>query len=356
MWSGLLWSQKPAPKNLSRIGKSYISQQFIERQHQQPTSCTSRKTSSMRACWWLGCKHSVLCLLEFPHAQQTHQSKEPQGSQQSHGLQAARCSWKKNIKLRQHRHQIAKDIFLLASTRSPFLLRHINVVSIRPNTHTAIDISQPPPAATPAPKLHSAHCTLTAVPCSSTQVSKDADNPLTVPCTRTLQLQRHQQASSLWQQHCEEAFCSGTKQRHPATAAPAVHSAHTTPTATPWSRTLQASSIGTSTPAPKRTQHSDSSTLQRHPAAPTTCQLQSAHATLTASSKARAQLWQQRHTSRPAPKRTHHSNSSTLKQHPAAAAPAGQLQSAHNTLTAAPWSSTLQQRHQQARSKAHTTL
>ena len=266
MWSGLLWSQKPAPKNLSRIGKSYISQQFIERQHQQPTSCTSRKTSSMRACWWLGCKHSVLCLLEFPHAQQTHQSKEPQGSQQSHGLQAARCSWKKNIKLRQHRHQIAKDIFLLASTRSPFLLRHINVVSIRPNTHTAIDISQPPPAATPAPKLHSAHCTLTAVPCSSTQVPKMQTTlwqyPAPAPCSCSgtsklarfdsstakkhsaaaqssdTQQRQHRQSTArtpLQQQHPEAALC-----RHPRSApARQLQNAHSTLTVAPSSGTLQ---------------------------------------------------------------------------------------------------------------------
>ena len=42
----------------------------------------------------------------------------------------------------------------------------------------------------------------------------------------------------------------------------------------------------------------------------------------------------------PTPKRTHHFNCSTLKQHPAAA-PAGQLQSGHATLTAAPCSSSV---------------
>jgi len=38
----------------------------------------------------------------------------------------------------------------------------------------------------------------------------------------------------------------------------------------------------------------------------------------------------------PTPKRTHHFNCSTLKQHPAAAPPASQLESGHTTLTAAP--------------------
>ena len=53
-------------------------------------------------------------------------------------------------------------------------------------------------------------------------------------------------------------------------------------------------------------------------------------------------------TSMPAPERTRHPDSSTLKQHPAAAA--CPLQSAHITLTAA----CSLQRHQHARSKAHT--
>ena len=43
-------------------------------------------------------------------------------------------------------------------------------------------------------------------------------------------------------------------------------------------------------------------------------------------------------TNMPTPKRTHHFNCSTLKQNPAAAPPAGQLQSGHATLTAAPCS------------------
>ena len=72
--------------------------------------------------------------------------------------------------LNQHRPQIAKYIFFGGKSG--------------PSAHTAIDILQPPPAATPAPapKLHSAHSTLTAAPSS---------------CT----LQRHQHASNQRHQH-----------------------------------------------------------------------------------------------------------------------------------------------------------
>ena len=103
--------------------------------------------------------------------------------------------------------------------------------------------------------------------------------------------------------------CTGALQRHRA-AAPAgqLHSAHTTPTAAPCSGR-------TSMPTPKRTHHSNSSTfkqaLQRH----TRCPLQSAHTTLTAaasSSSTAAAL--QRHpaaapcsgTRMPTPKCTQH--------------------------------------------------
>ena len=80
-----------------------------------------------------------------------------------------------------------------------------------------------------------------------------------------------------------------------------AHRTLTAPAATPYSSTCR--------PAPKRIHHPNSSTLQRRPAA-APC-------------------------NRAAPKRTHHSDSSTLK-HPAGA----------------PCSDTLQ-RHEQARSKAH---
>ena len=131
---------------------------------------------------------------------------------------------------------------------------------------------------------------------------------------------------------------------------------------------------------PKRTQHSDSSTLKKHsvaatrsaslqrhhPAAAPAGQLHSAHTILTAAPGS----------STPAPKRTHHSNSSTLQRQPAGA-PASQLPltAAPCSGTAAPptcqlkahtppWqrhreaalcSSTLH-RHQQASSKAHPIL
>ena len=103
--------------------------------------------------------------------------------------------------------------------------------------------------------------------------------------------------------------CTGALQRHrAATPAGQLHSAHTTLTAAPCSGR-------TSMPTPKRTHHSDSSTfkqaLQRH----TRCPLQSAHTTLTAaasSSSTAAAL--QRHpaaapcsgTRMPAPKCTQH--------------------------------------------------
>ena len=110
------------------------------------------------------------------------------------------------------------------------------------------DISQPPPAATPAPKLHSAHSTLTAVPYSITQVPKMQTGPLTVvPCTRTLQ--RYTAAA-----------------RHPGSAlASQLQSAHSNLTAAPWRSILQRHTTatpcngGTSRPAPQRTHH-----LQRH--------------------------------------------------------------------------------------------
>ena len=90
--------------------------------------------------------------------------------------------------------------------------------------------------------------------------------------------------TTLWQ-YPALALCSSTSKRaRPTTAAL---------TAAPWS--------STSTPAPKRTQHSDSSTLQKqHPAA-------ACSGTSTASSKAHRPLWR------------------------------GQLQSRHNTPKAAPW-------------------
>ena len=218
------------------------------------------------------------------------------------------------IKLRQHRTQIAEDIFWCQPSTRLFCFG-INVISIRarPNAHTAIDISQRPPAATPAPKLHSAHRTLTA-PCSSIQVPK-----------------------------MQTAFCSGSK------AAPTcqLQSAHATLTEAPWSNTLQrypaaAPCNSINMQAPEGTPHSDSTLKQHHipqqhqqaglqdPEAHTPLSQQHPQAapcsgTLPphqhAHSKARTPLWQQN----PAPPLC----SSTLQQHPAAAS-ACPPQSAHH--------------------------
>jgi len=89
------------------------------------------------------------------------------------------------------------------------------------------------------------------------------------------------------------AACSGMLQRH---AAAACCSETNTPTLTAELEAAPDNGIlhGTTMPAPKRTHHSNSSTLERH--------------------------------QKPAPKRTHHLT-----------AAAEQLQSAHATLTAAPW-------------------
>ena len=94
---------------------------------------------------------------------------------------------------------------------------------------------------------------------------------------------------------------------------------------------------------------SDNSTLQRHPAMAPTCQLQSAHTTLTAAP------WSstlQRH-HQPAPERTRHSNSCTLQR---AAAPFTSTLAARVGYSTYPPCSTLKhhplQQHQQASSTA----
>ena len=94
----------------------------------------------------------------------------------------------------------SKRYLLVATKHSPFLLRHQRNLyqgpAQRPHCHRHLAAT---PAATPAPKLHSAHRTLTA-PCSSIQVSK-----------------------------MQTAFCSGSK------AAPTcqLQSAHATRTEAP---------------------------------------------------------------------------------------------------------------------------
>jgi hypothetical protein len=86
--------------------------------------------------------------------------------------------------LRQHRTQIAKYLFFGGKSG--------------PSAHTAIDILQPLFAATPAPapKLHSAHSTLTAAPSS---------------CT----LQRHQHASNQRHQHAGSETYISNSSTHP---------------------------------------------------------------------------------------------------------------------------------------------
>ena len=191
---------------------------------------------------------------------------------------------------------------------------------------------QHPAAAGPACPLQSAHTTPTAAPSSR-------------PCSGTPDA-RSKAHTPLWQrqplQAAPQRLCSGTLQRRPA-AAPGCppQSAHSTDSSAFKQRHPAAS--GTSMPAPNRTHHSDSSTLKQHPAAAAACRPQSAHTT-------DSNTFKQWHpaasgTSMPAPKRTHQStaapsfstrtlqrhqharskarthtsDSSTLKQHPAAA-------------------------------------
>ena len=216
--------------------------------------------------------------------------------------------------------------------------------------------------------LHSVHTTPVAAPSSSTLQR----HPAAAPCSSVLQ----------WQ----NAHTTLTAARHPA--APGGHFNNSTlkqhparhPAAAPIPKARAplcpqhpeaAPCSGTSTPAPKRTrhqhapkshtplgqQHSEAapcrapcscalapySGMQRHAAA--ACCSETNTPTLTAELEAAPDNGILHGTTMPAPKRTHHSNSSTLERHQKPApkrthhltAAAEQLQSAHATLTAAPW-------------------
>ena len=145
-----------------------------------------------------------------------------------------------------------------------------------------------------------------------------------------------------------------TLQRHPAMAPTCqLQSAHTTLTAAPWSSTLQRHHQ----PAPERTRHSNSCTLQRA-AAPFTSTLAArvGHSTYPPCSTLKHHpLQQHQQASSTAP------SSSTFHSHPLTSMPAPKVK-AHTNLTAAPSNITLRQhlqqhpeRHQH-RSKLYTPL
>jgi len=137
---------------------------------------------------------------------------------------------------------------------------------------------------------------------TSAPSSSNLLHPAAAPCSGTLQ--RHPAATSAPlsppQQHPEVAFCCGTLQRYQQ----ALQSAHARHLAVAPAGQLEtahaaltaaaAPCSGTSRQAPKRTGHSNISTLQRHLAVSPACQPNKAHRPLE----------RQHLTSRPAPKRT----------------------------------------------------
>ena len=236
--------------------------------------------------------------------------------------------------LQRHQHPSAHRILTAVPVAAPKFLtcrQPFEVPCARHNAHTPLShqhSKQHPPSTStsrPAPK-RARHFDVTL-----------KQHPAAAPCSGTLQrhpsaapAQLPQSRKSPWQQH------SRTLQRHPAGAAPAWPlQAH----AQRWQHHPQAAPCnGTNMPAPKRTHHSHTSTPSSTlpPPAPAG-QLQSAHATLTSP-------W-----------------NSTLQPHPAAAPCSGILQRhQHSCLkaanhpdssTAEPCSGTLQERHQHDRSK-----